>query len=124
MSAPSVVMGQASPAVLLAPVSQGAATVNTAGFDLTGYEGVVVVTQLLGVLTGTIGSQKLQTSHDNSVWVDITSAQGTFSTLTGTASQQSFDVRSARRWLRYQAVVATNPVLISVNLNGLKKVTA
>lgn len=93
------------------------------GLDLTGYEGVVNITQGLGLIGGgSISATKIQDSADNSNWADVTGA--TFGTTASAMTSVALDVRSVRRYIRYVATVTTGPVAVAVTLNGYKKVTA
>lgn len=125
MSAQSVVMSQNVPAIVLSPLS-AAATVNatSAGVDLTGYEGVVSIVVNTGAITGTLDGV-IEDSADNSSFNTVTPV-ATFAQVTAAnkVASVALDVRSVRRYIRYKGVIVTGPVLVSVVLNGFKKVSA
>lgn len=123
MSAEAVALTQNTPAIVLSAVSAAnTAAATSVGVDLTGYEGVVSIVQQTGAITGLL-SGAIQDSADNSVFAAVTGA--TFPGSIGTANTVNavnIDVRNVRRYIRYVGSVITGPVLVSVVLNGFKKV--
>lgn len=105
------------------------AAATSSGFDLTGYEGVVVFRQNIGAVTGSIVG-KIQGSVDNSNWYDLT-AGGSFATnATNTVVELPIDTTNLitsvgrARYARYVGTVTTGPILLSVTVSGFKKVSA
>jgi hypothetical protein len=122
MTATSVVLTQNTPAILLNAVSAAnTAAATGSGIDLTGYEGVLSIVQQVGAITGTLAG-KLQDSADGSTYADVPNA--TFTTVSASNKVQAIavDVRSVRRYLAYVGTIVTGPALVSVVLNGFKKV--
>lgn len=122
MSAQADVLTQNTPAIILNAVSAAnTAAATSSGVDLTGYEGVVSIVVQTGAITGTLDG-KIQDSADNSSFADVTGATYTQVTAANKVAAYSLDVRTVRRYIKYVGTVATGPVLISVVLNGFKKV--
>jgi hypothetical protein len=117
---------QNAPAILLTAKSAAdTAAATGSGVDLTGYEGAVAIVQQVGACTGSIAG-KIQDSADNSSFADVTGATFTTVAAAGPDKVQSIsvDVRNVRRYVKYVGTVVTGPSLVSVVLNGFKKVSA
>lgn len=127
MPATALVLNQATPVIVLNAVSAAnTAAATSSGIDLTGYEGVVVMCQQTGAITGTLDGV-IQDSADNSSFTSVGGASTpslTFAQVTAAnkVANVSFDVRSVRRYIRYIGNIVTGPVLISVTLQAIKKV--
>lgn len=122
MSAEVVVLTQNTPAIILNAVSAAnTAAATSSGVDLTAYEGVISIVVQTGAITGTLDG-KIQDSADNSSFADVTGATFTQVTAANKVAALALDTRNVRRYIKYVGTVVTGPVLISVVLNGFKKV--
>lgn len=84
------------------------ATVTSTGIDISGYNGGIIVQQLVGVVSGTTPTLdgKLQSSPDNSTWSDISGATFTQVTATDNFQKIGIQVPAAARYLRYVGTIA------------------
>lgn len=84
------------------------ATVTATGIDISGYNGGIIVQQLVGVVSGTTPTLdgKLQSSPDNSTWSDISGATFTQVTATDNFQKIGIQVPAAARYLRYVGTIA------------------
>ena len=108
-------------AIMLNAVSAAnTAAATTAGLDLQGYEGPVVVNVQSGAITGTLDG-KIQDSADNSTFADVTGLTHAQVTAANKNSQIIVDPKAVRRYIKYVGTVGTGPVLISIVAVGNKK---
>lgn len=111
--------------VTLSAIAARTSTVTATGVDVTDYEGVVVIDQLVGTVSGTTPTLngKIQDSADNSAWADVTGA--TFTQVTASDSYQTItlDLDKTRRYVRYVGTIAgtTPSFTMGVFLRGAKK---
>jgi len=111
----------------LAAPAANTATLTGAAFDLQSYEGVVKITQEIGVASGTnpTWDGKIQDSADGSTgWADVTGA--TFTQATASTNSQSIgvDTRLARRYIRYVGTLggtSTPTFNLAVEIVGMKR---
>lgn len=108
---------------LSAPASQGS-TVTGTGVDIRDYEGYLIVTQQVGVVTAGSITGKLQDSDDNSTgWADVTGATFTAVTTSNDPLTESITihVNAVKRYVRYVGTIVTGPALVGVSAVGATK---
>jgi hypothetical protein len=113
---------------LLAPINAAATANATSGsgkwLDVRQYTSEIIVTQIVGVTTGTI-TGKLQSATDNagSGAADITGYTVTASTAAGDKTFTAVDPKKVvGGFLGYVGTIATGPVQVSVVASGQKQV--
>lgn len=93
--------------------------------DITEYEGYLMVTQNVGVVTaGTIvGKLQHGDASDGSDAADVTGATFTSVGTTDDESSQCIVVKidGLKQYLRYVGTIATGPAVVAVNAVGVKK---
>jgi hypothetical protein len=104
------------------------ASLTATGLDVRDYAGELVVTQAIGVVSGTSPTWdgKIQDSADNSTWADV--AGYTFTQVTASTDLQviAVDTRKVRRYIRYVGTLggsATPTFNVAVIIAGIKKTT-
>lgn len=121
MSATSRAFAQNAPLLILPPVSAAnTAAATSSGVDLTGYEGDVSIIVSTGAITGTLDG-KIQDSADNSSFADVSGLTFSQVTAANKIAALTVNVGQVRRYIKYVGTVGTGPVLISVQLAGVKK---
>jgi hypothetical protein len=114
-------MAQAVETVVLASVSTGAGAFLSAAVDLLDYEGIVRVTQNLGLITGSISIPVLtQSDTSGGTYVALTT-DGAFGVAQSLATSVTFDASSAKRFIKYSTTVTTGPILWGITAVGFKK---
>jgi len=111
---------------LLTPADKAnTAAATGTGIDITGYEGYMLVTQQVGVVTaGTIvGKLQSCTAADGTGAVDIT---GAVFTSNGTSTDVTTEticikVDGLQQYLRYVGTIVTGPAVVGVSAVGTKK---
>ena len=120
MPAPSVQLAQAVVINVITPVSQGAGAFLSSAIDLIDFEGVVVVTQNLGALSGAFTVPIITDSDTSGGTYGTITTSGAFGTTQNAITSVSYNVSEGKRFLKYSATVGTT-ALISVTLTGFKK---
>lgn len=111
---------------LLVPGSKAdTAAATGTGIDITAYEGYMVVTQQVGVVTGGTIVGKLQECDDagGTGAVDIA---GAVFTSNGTSTDETAEsvvikVDGLKPFLRYVGTIVTGPAVVGVSAVGVKK---
>ena len=120
--ASSVQLAQSFPIQVLAPASQAAGTVLSGAIDLIDYEGVMEFHQLLGTITGSIGTNKLvESDTSGGTYTDVDQSSQAFGTTASASSSIKINVGERKRFVKYTAVVTTGPILMAVAATGFKK---
>jgi hypothetical protein len=111
---------------LLSPsdkANTGAAT--GTGIDISAYEGYMIVTQQVGVVTGGTIVGKLQhcTAADGTGAADITGATFTSCGTTTDEVTESIVIKvdGLNPYLRYVGTITTGPAVVGVSAVGVKK---
>lgn len=95
------------------------------GIDITGYEGYMIVTQQVGVVTGGTIVGKLQEcdAADGTGAVDIAGATFTSNGTTTDVTTESVVIKvdGLKPFLRYVGTIVTGPALVGVSAVGTKK---
>jgi hypothetical protein len=112
---------------LLAPINAAATANATSGsgkwLDVRPYDGEILVTQVIGVTTGTI-TGKLQSATDNAGTgaADITGATFTAGTAAGDQAIVVDPKKVVGGFLGYVGTIVTGPVQVCVSAAGKKKI--
>jgi hypothetical protein len=112
---------------LLAPINAAATANATSGtgkwLDVRPYDGEILVTQIIGVTTGTI-TGKLQSASDanGTGAADITGYAFTAGTGAGDQSLAVDPKKVAGGFLGYVGTIVTGPVQVAVGAAGKKKI--
>jgi hypothetical protein len=95
------------------------------GIDISEFEGFMIVTQQVGVVTGGTIAGKLQSCDDSSGTgaVDITGATFTSCGTTTDEVTQSIVIKvdGLKQYLRYVGTIGTGPAVVGVSAVGNKK---
>lgn len=91
-----------TPFSLLNPISTDVSG-NGTGVDVSGYHGVLAITQHVGIVTGTTPTLdgKIQDSADNSTFADVSGATFTQVTASGSFQTIAVNTQSVRKYIRY-----------------------
>ena len=125
MSFNSIVTGATTSKLLMARAAANTTAATGLGIDITEYEGYVIVTQNVGVVTaGTIvGKLQTCTAADGTGADDIPGAA--FASV-GTATDEAcasivLKVDGLKQFIRYVGTITTGPADVGVSMVGIKK---
>jgi hypothetical protein len=111
--------------LLLSPADHAntAAATSAAGIDVTEYEGFIIVTQNVGVVTaGTIAGAVITSDNSNlsspTTLASFTSC-GTSTDLV--AESVVIEARNCKKYIGYVGTIATGPAVVGVTAVGAKK---
>ena len=120
MPSPSIQMSQAVAINVITPVVQGSGAFLSAAIDLIDFEGVVIVTQNLGALSGAFTVPILTDSDTSGGTYGTIATSGALGTTASAITSVAYNVSEGKRFLKYSATVGTTAA-ISVTLHGFKK---
>ena len=125
MSLNSSIRGATTSKLLFAGEKAATANATGLGIDISEYEGYVIVTQNVGVVTaGTIvGKLQSCTAADGTGADDITGA--VFASV-GTSTDEACEsivlkIDGLPQFIRYVGTIATGPAVVGVSMVGVKK---
>jgi hypothetical protein len=121
--------GEATELELLAPAAPTSTATGT-GVDITGYEGVIKISQHVGVVSGTLPTLDgtIETSDSVSTgYTAITGAAFTRVIATGSVQSLGVDVRACKKYIRYVGTIGgsgTPTFNVAVVAQGQKQYNA